>query len=99
MPVRVIGSSSMIRMTAGSCDEWPGAGACEVLELPAPLQVGAGRQLHMLGNLRLRVLYHAGDIAAPDIGLHDDATFPVLAADLIRPLANADVGHAAQRDE
>ena len=43
-----------------------GAGRCEILELPAPLEVGAGRQGNLRRDLSLSILDDTRDIATTD---------------------------------
>ena len=47
----------------------------------------------------LRLGDERADVAAADVGLHDDAPLAVLAADLVRALGDLDRRHRSERDE
>ena len=67
-------------------------GADLVLELAAPLEVHARRQLHLLGDGPLGLLDEADDVAVADVELHVGAQQAVLALDHRRAFDDAHVG-------
>ena len=62
-------------------DEEPPLGPLQVLELAAPLDRVAGRELHLAADPLLGLLDERADVAAPDVGLDDDPPLAPLALD------------------
>ena len=73
-----------------------GFGALEVFELAAPDQVGAGRELHLLGHRLLRVGDVAAEVAVADVDEDVGGELGVLGADAGGALREPDVGDLAQ---
>ena len=80
---------------AAQCQDAGGLGCA--LELTAVLNVIAGRQRHFGADASADVLDHAPQVAAGDVGAHDDLSLHVLAGDKIRPAVPRHFGQRGQR--
>ena len=70
--------------------------ACEVLELPAPADVVAARELHLAREALLGLGHERRHVAAAHVRLDDDPAPDRLAADLRRPGVERDLGELAR---
>ena len=72
-------------------------GPLQVLELAAPLDVGAGRELHLVRDRLPRLGDIAAEVAAGDVDEDVDRELAVLGADRGRAAGELDLGHLAER--
>ena len=80
-------------------DRQPPRGRLEVLELPAPADVVAGRQLHLAPDPLLRLGHERGHVAAAHVQLDHDPAPHRLAADLRRSRVERDLGELPERHQ
>ena len=66
-------------------DDEPLRRSDELLERPAVLDPVAGRYVHVARETFADLVDERAEVAAAHVGRHEDATFTVLAADLVRP--------------
>src|SRR3546814_9645577 len=72
-------------------------GRLQILELSAPFEIVASRQLH-LGDLRLRFLDERACIAPFQVQLDNDTALAILAPYLVKPFVEPDLGDLRERD-
>src|SRR3546814_1097571 len=74
-----------------------GGGRLQILELSAPFEIVASRQLH-LRDLRLRFLDERACIAPFQVQLDNNAALAVLASYLVKSFGEPYLGHLCERD-
>src|SRR3546814_12079841 len=74
-----------------------GGGRLQILELSAPVEIVASRQLH-LRDLRLRFLDERACIAPFQVQLDNNAALAVLASYLVKSFGEPYLGHLYERD-